>query len=171
MEQLQFAYKESVSHIDFKRNIDHIHHQEFKGLDDSPIKEFLKDIEENNDSIELHLARTKAYKEALILDFTKEHDPLWKRILKEEQKTFGGSKIFYLNESCSRILVLAVKGEVMNKLKLLVSRISKVNEKIKRYNASAKKENLEVYTNLVKNKSELTKEDEIVYYLNQNLKI
>ena len=60
----------------------------------------MEDIENNNDPIELQLIKNKAYKEATILGIKKtENSYLWKDFLKEEQKTFGGSKIFYIATS------------------------------------------------------------------------
>lgn len=171
MGDLQFTYKDAISHLDFKRDVNDISFQEFKGLDDPLIQEFTKDIDENNDAIELHLARTKAYKEMLILPLVKNTsvDGCFS-LLKDEQKTFGGSKIFYLNENCTKILLLAVKGEIMNKLNMLITRMNKVNERITRRNTQIKKDNLELYDSLLKKKTELSKEDEVVYFINQHFK-
>lgn len=171
MGELQFTYKDSIPQLDFKRDVDDISFQDFKGLDDPVIQEFTKDIEENNDALELHLARTKAYKEMLVLPFVKGVSiEGCVSLLQDEQKTFGGSKIFYLNEEHTKILLLAVKGEIMNKLNMLITRVNKVNDKIAQKNAQIKKDNLELYDSLLKEKTELSKKDEVVYFINQHFR-
>ncbi len=169
MEKL--LYKDSVLPIDFTRDLDNIEFFDFRGLDEPKAKDFAVDIEGSNDSIELHLVLTKSYKEALILTLPKStHPQLWQQFLREEQKTFGGSKIFYVNKECTRILVLSVKGETMNKLNMVITRINKVNEKIHRYNSLVKKDNLELYETMAKRKADISKKDEIIHFIQQHLK-
>ena len=166
----KILYKDSITPIDFNKNLQHIEYTEFLGIDSPQIKEFTEDIEGNNDSIELHLVRTKAYKEAVLLSLPKsQHPELHHQFLREEQKTFGGSKIFYLNADCSKILVLSVKDEIFNKLNMVLTRINKVNEKIHRYNTLVKKENQEIYDS--KSKNNLSKKEEIAHFISQHLKI
>lgn len=165
-------YKESVPSIDFNRNLERIEFFEFRGMDDPAVADFAADIEGSNDSIELHLVRTKSYKEALVLTLPETaHKALWGRFLREEQKTFGGSKIFYLSQDCGRMLVLSVSGEMMNKVTMVLTRINKVNEKIHRYNALVKKDNLELYESTARKKNAVSKKDEIIHLIQQNLKV
>ncbi|HIH92474.1 TPA: hypothetical protein HA281_06785 [Candidatus Woesearchaeota archaeon] len=164
-------YKESVPPIDFSRDLDHIEFFEFRGMDDPAVADFVEDIEGSNDSIELHLVRTKSYREALVLTLpTSGHPALWEQFLREEQKTFGGSKIFYLSRDGRRILVLSVKDETMNKLTMVITRINKVNEKIHRYNSAAKRENAELFASRAKAKAAMRK-DEVINFIQQNLKV
>jgi uncharacterized protein YdcH (DUF465 family) len=163
-------YKDSVSTIDFSKSLGQLSYSEFTGIDSPETKEFSLDIEGNNDSIELHLVRTKAYKEAVVLSLPPSTRPeLWKEFLKEEQKTFGGSKIFYLNKDCSKILVLSVKDEMFNKLNMVLTRVNKVNERIHRYNSTIKKENQEMFE--LHSKANLSKKEEIAHFITQHLKV
>lgn len=166
----KILYKDSVAPIDFNKNLEHIDYTEFSGLDAKDMKEFVEDIEGNNDSIELHLVRTKAYKEAVILGLPpSQHPELWKDFLKEEQKTFGGSKIFYMNKDCSKLLILSVKNEMFNKLNMVLTRVNKVNERIHRYNSTVKKENQELFEQ--RSKANLSKKEEIAHFITQHLKV
>lgn len=165
-------YKDSVSPIDFSRDLSQIEVFEFKGISDPSIANFAKDIEGSNDSIELHLVLNKSYREALILTLSRNSNlALLRQFLKEEQKTFGGSKIFYIGEDTSRILVLSVKDEMTNKLNMVITRINKVNEKIHRYNSSAKRENMEKFESRQKTKAELSRKDQIINFIQHNLKV
>lgn len=166
-------YKNVISHIDIERSSDSINHFPFSGMEEEKVLEFKEDIEEGNDSIELHLVKSKGYKEALILKL-KTTDGIfsgWKELLKDEQKTFGGSKIFYMNHECSRLLVLSLPNEMTNKLNMLVTRFNKVNEKISRANSKIKKENLNLYESKIKNKEANKKKDEIINFINMNLRV
>jgi hypothetical protein len=166
----KFLYKDSVAPIDFNKSLQQIAYMEFNGLDTREMQEFTKDIEGDNDSIELHLVRTKAYREAVILNLPPtQHPELWQQFLKEEQKTFGGSKIFYMNKECSKLLVLAVKNEMLNKLNMVLTRVNKVNERIHRYNTHVKKENQELFE--AHSKTNLSKKEEIAHFISQHLKV
>ena len=166
----KILYKDSVAPIDFNKNLQHIDYTEFNGLEAKDMQEFTQDVEENNDSIELHLVRTKAYKEAIILSLPMaQHPELWSQFLKEEQKTFGGSKIFYMNIDCSKLLVLSVKNEMFNKLNMVLTRVNKVNERIHRYNTTVKKENQELFE--MRSKANLSKKEEIAHFITQHLKV
>ena len=163
-------YKNVISHIDVDRSLDSIEYFSFD-INDSHIPEFQDDIESGNDSVELHLIKTNSYKEALILKL-KESNEGWRDFLREEQKTFGGSKIFYINNDCSKLIVLSVPNEIKNKLNMVVTRLNKINEKITRFNAKLKKENFDLYGLRVKDKGSSTKEkDEIINFINQNLHV
>ena len=97
---------------------------------------------------------------------------VWRDFLKEEQKTFGGSKIFYINDDCSKLLVLALPNETRSKLNMAVTRLNKINDKITRINSKIKKENLDIYSSRVKDKEALNKKkDDIINFINQNLKV
>ena len=167
-------YKNIISHIDIDRSLDAIEYSSFSGMEKENILEFKQDIEAGNDSIELHLIKSSAYKEFLILKFKKTngaYSDIWRDFLKEEQKTFGGSKIFYINNICSKLLVLSVPNEMNNKMNMVVSRINKINEKITRINGKIRKENFEFYSSRIKNKEINKKKDEIINFINQNLKV
>jgi uncharacterized protein YdcH (DUF465 family) len=166
----KILYKDSVAPIDFNKNLQNIEYAEFKGIDSKETIEFSEDIEGGNDSIELHLVRTKAYKEAIILSLPPtSHPELWKEFLKEEQKTFGGSKIFYMDKVCTKLLVLSVKNEMFNKLNMVLTRVNKVNERIHRYNTAVKKENQELFE--MRSKANLSKKEEIAHFITQHLKV
>lgn len=166
-------YKNIISHIDIDRSLGAIEHLTFRGMEDNGILEFRDDIEAGNDSIELHLVKSKSYKEALILRLKKSpYSDAWKDFLKEEQKTFGGSKIFYINNDCSKLLVLSLPNEISNKLNMLVTRLNKINDRITRINSKIKKENSDIYTSKVRNKeSSDKKKDDIINFINQNLRV
>ena len=98
---MEHDYKNIISHIDIDRSLGAIEYSGFNGIEDESVQEFRNDMEEGNDSIELHLVRSKAYREALVLRLKKSdgnYSDAWRDFLKEEQKTFGGSKIFYIND-------------------------------------------------------------------------
>ena len=168
-------YKNIISHIDIDRSLDAIEYSGFNGIEDESFLEFKNDAEAGNDSIELHLIKSKAYKEALILMLKKSngaYSNVWKDFLKEEQKTFGGSKIFYVNSDCSKLLVLSLPNEITNKLNMLITRLNKINDKISRINSKIRKENLDLYASKVKSRESHDKnKDEIINFINQNLKV
>lgn len=172
---MEADYKNIISHIDIDRSLGAIEYSSFSGIEDSGILEFNEDFEAGNDSIELHLIKSKAYKEALILRLKKSNGAYsddWKDLLKEEQKTFGGSKIFYISNDCSKLLVLSLPNEISSKLNMLVTRLNKINERITRINARIKKENFDVYSSRIKSKeSPNKKKDDIINFINQNLRV
>ena len=168
-------YKNIISHIDIDRSLDAIEYFSFNGIEDDSVDEFRDDFEISNDSIELQLIKSKAYKEALILKLKKSdgaYSDTWRDFLKEEQKTFGGSKIFYTNNDCSKLLVLSLPNEVKNKLNMVITRLNKINDKITRINTRIKKENLDVYASRIKSKELMNKKkDDIINFINQNLRV
>ena len=166
-------YKNIISHIDIDRSLGAIEFLAFNGMEDSGFQEFQNDIEAGNDSIELHLVKSKSYKEALILKLKKSpYSDAWKDFLKEEQKTFGGSKMFYIDNDCGKLLVLSLPNEIRNKLNMVITRLNKVNEKLTRINSRIKKENLDIYASKVRNKESLDKKkDDIINFINQNLRV
>ena len=167
-------YKNIISHIDIDRSLDAIEYSGFNGIEDESFLEFRDDAEAGNDSIELHLIKSKAYKEALVLKLKKSngaYSNVWKDFLKEEQKTFGGSKIFYVNSDYSKLLVLSLPNEMTNKVNMVVTRLNKINDRITRINARIKKENLELYTSKIRSKESNKKKDDIINFINQNLKV
>lgn len=167
-------YQNIVPHIDIDRSIGSIDYFSFDGLNGEKIAEFKEDIESHNDAIELHLIRTSSYKEALILrlkNSREEYTDVWKELLRAEQKTFGGSKIFYINRECSKMLVLAVSNETSNKIAMVITRLNKINEKIGRTNSRIKKENVDLYSARIKSKTETKKKEDIINLINQNLKV
>ena len=167
-------YKNIISHIDIDRSFDAIEYSGFNGIEDESFLEFKDDAEAGNDSIELHLIKSKAYKEALVLRLKKSngaYSNVWKDFLKEEQKTFGGSKIFYANSDCSKLLVLSLPNEMTNKVNMVVTRLNKINDRITRINARIKKENLDLYTSKIRSKEANKKKDDIINFINQNLKV
>ncbi|MBI2653604.1 hypothetical protein HYX02_02215 [Candidatus Woesearchaeota archaeon] len=167
-------YKNIISHIDIDRSLEAIEYFSFNGIDGETISEFSNDIEGSNDSIELHLVKSRAYKEALILTLKKSngaYNEAWRDFLKEEQKTFGGSKIFYINNECSKLLVLSLPNEMRNKMNMAITRLNKINDKITRINSRIKKENLDLYESRIKTKDTNKKKDDIINFINQNLKV
>ncbi|HLG23896.1 MAG TPA: hypothetical protein VI564_03125 [Candidatus Nanoarchaeia archaeon] len=171
---MAFDYKNLISHIDLDRNLGSIQFFEFLGIEDEKMQEFRKDVESSNDSIETHLIKSVSYKEALALKLKKSgtmFTETWREFLVEEQKTFGGSKIFYINDDCSRILLLSVPNEIKNKLNMVITRVNKINEKINRINSKIRKDNIEVYTERIKSKDPLNEKDDIINFINQNLRV
>lgn len=171
---MEHDYKNIISHIDIDRSLDAIEYSSFSGIEDESVIEFRDDAEAGNDSIELHLIKSKAYKEALVLRLKKSngaYSNVWKDFLKEEQKTFGGSKIFYVNSDCSKLLVLSLPNEMTNKVNMLITRLNKINDRISRNNSKIKKENLDLYTSKIRSKEANKKKDDIINFINQNLKV
>tara|TARA_Y100000310_G_scaffold242592_1_gene246743 strand:- start:1003 stop:1527 length:525 start_codon:yes stop_codon:yes gene_type:complete len=168
-------YKNLISTIDIDRSVDSLEHMNFEGMFDVRIDEFLTDIETNNDAIELHLIKNKSYKEMVVFNLRRSkngNSMMWKELLKDEQKTFGGSKIFYMNTDCTKLLVLLVPNEMANKVGMVITRINKINDKIVRMNTKIKKDNKSVYTTKLKIKESETKtKDEIINMVNLNLKV
>lgn len=168
-------YKNTISHIDIDRSLGAIEYSTFNGIDDEVVSGFRNDIEAGNDSIELHLIKSKAYREALVLRLktsNEAHTSVWKDFLREEQKTFGGSKIFYVNSECSKLLVLALPNEIKNKVNMVVTRLNKINDKISRINSKIKKENFDIYTSRVRSRESASKEkDDIINLINKNLHV
>ena len=167
-------YKNIISHIDIDRSLGAIEHFSFNGVEDETVFEFKNDMEAGNDSIEMHLVKSRAYKEALILRLKKSngaYSDVWKDFLKDEQKTFGGSKIFYINSDCAKLLVLSLPNEMSSKLNMLITRLNKINDKITRINAKIKKENFDIYESRVKSKEVNKKVDDIINFINQNLRV
>ena len=165
------TYKNLISNIDLNRSIDAIDYFNFNGMDKEPkFAEFLNDINKDNDAIELNLIKNRVYKEGVImsLNIINAERGFLKEIIKDEQKTFGGSKLFYVNDSFDRILVMSVKGSMDGKLNMAINRLNKANERIYRLNAKIKKENTEMY---LKRKSINDKKDAIVNMINKNLKV
>lgn len=168
-------YKNVISHIDIDRSLGSLQYFSFRGIEDESAAEFREDTEGSNDSIELHLIKSKSYKEALILRLKKtdeSHSHSWHDLLKDEQKTFGGSKIFYMNRECSKLLVLSLPNEMRNKINMLITRLNKINEKITRVNAKIRKENIDLYTERIKRKELADKrKEDIINFINQNLRV
>ena len=171
---MEHDYQNIISHIDVDRSIDAIEYFDYHSANESKILEFKDDIEGNNDTIELHLIKSRSYKDSLVLHLKKsnEYKALWREFLREEQKTFGGSKIFYMDKECSKLLILSVADELKNKLNMVVTRLNKVNEKITRINNKIKKDNFELYESRIKNKESNNKnKDEVINFINQNLRV
>ena len=168
-------YKNLISTIDIDRSVDSLEHINFDGMFDVRIDEFLTDIENNNDTIELHLIKNKSYKEMVIFHLRRSkngYSMMWKDLLKDEQKTFGGSKIFYMNSDCTKLLVLVVPNEMANKIGMVITRINKINDRIVRLNTKIKKDNKSVYNTKLKIKENESKtKDEIINMVNLNLKV
>ncbi len=172
---MEHDYRNIISHIDIDRSLGAIEHFSFSGIEDDSVIEFKDDLEAGNDSIELHLIKSKAYKEALILRLKKSNGSYadtWRDFLREEQKTFGGSKIFYMNSDCSRLIVLSLPNEMKTKINMLITRLNKINDRITRINARIKKENLDLYNSKIKNREATDKKkDDIINFINQNLRV
>lgn len=166
-------YKNIISHIDIDRSLGSIEFLAFDGIENDGIHEFRDDIEAGNDSIELHLVKSKSYREALVLKLKKSpYSDAWKDLLREEQKTFGGSKIFYMDNDCTKLLVLSLPNEISSKVNMLVTRLNKINEKITRINAKIKKENIDIYSSRPKSREAADKKkDDIINFINQNLRV
>ncbi len=161
-------YHNLISSIDIDRDINSIVYFDFS-LADYKVKEFMADINKGNDIIELNLIKTNSYKEALILSLKKpsSNSLLWKNLLKEEQKTFSGSKLFYLNQEFDKILILSIPGNTEGKIKMVINRLNRVNEKINRINLKIKKENLDTFQERIKTND---KKDKIINLINLNLR-
>ena len=162
-------YKNLISHIDIDRSINSIQYLNFRDINNEfEFKEFLNDINTNNDAIELSLINNKAYKEAVIMSLNININETLIKMIRDEQKTFGGSKLFYLNDPFDKLLVVSVSRNMEGKLNMLINRLNKVNDKISRLNFRIKKENLEAFT---KRQSLKDKKDIVVNMINKNLKV
>ena len=165
------VYKNFISHIDIDRSMNSTEYINFRDINSEFIfKEFINDVNTSNDAIELSLIKNKAYKEAVIMSLNidiRRHDSLVE-MLRDEQKTFGGSKLFYLNAGFDKMLVISVPRSMDGKLNMVINRLNKINEKITRLNAKIKKENLEVY---MKRQGIKDKKDFVVDMINRNLKV
>ena len=165
-------YKNIIPHIDIDRSLNSLEIVKFEGIEKPLAEEFIQDIETNNDAIETHLIKAKSYKEALVLKLkSKDSGKEWRELLHDEQKTFGGSKIFYMNGDCSKLLVLGVPNEIKSKLNLVVSRLNKVNEKIGRINSKIKKDNTDLFSVRIKSRETNKEKEELMNFINQNLKV
>ena len=96
-----------------------------------------------------------------------ENENLLKMVI-DEQKTFGGSKLFYLNDSCDKLLVVSVPRSMEGKLNMVINRLNKINDKVSRLNSKIKKENIEIYAQRHGLKD---KKDFIVNMINERLKV
>ena len=172
---MEHDYKNTISYIDIDRTLEGIEHFSFDGIESDSIAEFRNDMEAGNDSIELHLIKSKSYKDAVVLRLKRSADPgteMWTDLLKEAQKTFGGSKIFYIDDNCSKLLILSIPNEIKAKINMAVTRLNKINDKISRLNSKIRKDNIGLYLSKMKSKESTDKEkDEIINFLNQNLKV
>ena len=160
-----------ISHIDINRGANSIEYITFRDINiESAFKEFLSDINISNDTIELNLIKNRAYKEAVImsLHMNPREKHILARMIKEEQKTFGGSKLFYLNNTFDKILVVSVSGSMEGKLNMVINRLNKINERITRINQRIKKENLEIY---MERQGLKDKKDIVVNMINKNLRV
>jgi len=164
------TYKNLISHIDINRGVNSIEYIAFRDINSELVfKEFLNDVNISNDTIELNLINNKAYKEAVIMSL--HMDPKDKHTLvsmvTEEQKTFGGSKLFYLNNTFDKILVVSVPRSMEGKLNMVINRLNKINERITRLNSKIKKDNIETYMK----RDIKDKKDFIVNMINKNLRV
>ncbi|MBU90252.1 hypothetical protein CMO94_01820 [Candidatus Woesearchaeota archaeon] len=165
------VYKNLISHIDIDRGINSIRYVNFRDISSEiEFKEFLNDINSNNDTIELNLINNKAYKEAVIMSLNKNirENEILLTMIRDEQKTFGGSKLFYLNTALDKLLVISVPRSLEGKLNMVINRLNKVNEKISRLNSRIKKENLETY---MKRQNLKDKKDIVANMINEKLKV
>jgi len=163
-------YKNLISHIDINRGINSIQYVNFRDVNNELLfREFINDASSNNDAIELNLINNKAYKEAVImsLHINRRDYGILLDMIKSEQKTFGGSKLFYLNDAFDKILVVSVPRSTEGKLSMVINRLNKVNEKIARLNLRIKKENMEIY---MKRESK-DKKDTIINMINRELRV
>jgi|TARA_Y100000031_G_C8073533_1_gene316238 hypothetical protein len=164
-----FIYRNLISHIDINR--DAIEYLNFDDISkDVKFDEFIDDMHKDNDTIELNLIKNKAYREAVVmpLHIKNSESAFLREIIKDEQKTFGGSKLFYINETNNKILVVAVPKSMDGKLHMTINKLNKINERISRLNAKIKKGNTEMY---MKRKSVNDKKDDVVNMVNKNLKV
>jgi hypothetical protein len=171
MEDEISIYQNLISHIDINRGTNSIQYVNFREIDTEPLfQEFLNDINTNNDTIELNLINNKAYKEAVVMTLNRDmsSNVTVVDMIKEDQKTFGGSKLFYVNDSFDKILVIAVPRSMEGKLNMVINRLNKINDKISRLNSKIKKENLEAYS---ERQSLKDKKDIVVNMINKNLKV
>ena len=162
-------YRNFVSYVDVDRSVNTLEYLNFHAMDDEKFAEFKDDIFSQNDTIELNLIKNNAYREAVILRIRKEEESriLWE-FLKDEQKTFGGNKLFYLNLNLDKILVMAVPGSLEGKLKMVLQRLNRINEKIHRLNSKIKKDNFDIYQKRARMHD---KKDRIIDLINKNLRV
>ncbi len=163
-------YHDYVYPIDVSRHPDTITivHEE-RILQYPELSEFTIDMYSSNDSIELNLVKNNVYQEAAIFTLTRSlsrNETLYNLVL-EQQKTFGGSKLFYINETKTKLLILAVKGSMEGKISMVIARLNRVNEKVHRINAKFKKENLELS---MKKSLHPSEKDSVIGLLNKSLK-
>ena len=164
-------YKNLIFHVDVNRSVNSIEYFDFRDITAEPrFREFLNDIDSDNDTIELNLIRNKAYKEAVImsLHINRRGYGILLDMVKSEQKTFGGSKLFYLNDGFDKILVVSVPRSIEGKLNMVINRLNKINEKISRINSRIKRENMEMY---MKRQGIKDKKDILVNMINRNLRV
>jgi hypothetical protein len=165
------VYKNLISHIDINRSINSIKYLGFRDISkESEFRQFLNDINFSNDTIELNLIKNKAYKEAVImsLSYNISGNETLIKMIRDEQKTFGGSKLFYLNDTFDKLLVVSVSRSMEGKLNMVINRLNKINDKITRINSRIKKENLEVY---MERQSLKDKKDIVANMINEKLKV
>ena len=171
MDEESPIYKNLISHIDINRSINSILYLGFRDISkESEFRQFLNDINFDNDTIELNLIKNKAYKEAVIisLSYNISGNEILIKMIRDEQKTFGGSKLFYLNDTFDKLLVVSVSRNMEGKLNMVINRLNKINDKISRLNSRIKKENLETY---MKRQGLKDKKDIVANMINKNLKV
>ena len=171
MDEESPIYRNLISHIDINRSINSIRYLGFREISkESEFRQFLNDINYSNDAIELNLIKNKAYKEAVImsLSYNISGNETLIKMIREGQKTFGGSKLFYLNDTFDKMLVVSVARNMEGKLNMVINRLNKINDKITRLNSKIKKENLEAYMNRQGLKD---KKDIVVNIINKYLKV
>ena len=162
-------YRNLISHIDIDRSINSIAYLSFRDISSEALfNEFLNDINSGNDSIEVNLIKNRAYKEAVIMSLSmgKKNNSVVE-MLREEQKTFGGSKVFYVSDAFDKLLVVSVPGSMEGKLNMVINRLNKINEKVSRLNLKIKKENIEAYTS----RNLKDKKDFVVNMINEKLRV
>jgi|TARA_Y100000310_G_C20424949_1_gene688593 hypothetical protein len=164
------VYRNLISNIDINRSVNSIEYFNFKEMNkEFMFNQFVKDMNASNDTIELNLIKNKAYKEAVIISLkisSRDKDELL-MMIRDEQKTFGGSKLFYLSDEFDKILVLAVPRSLEGKLKMVINKLNKVNEKINRLNSKIRRENLDAYIT----RHGKDKKDNLINMINENLKV
>lgn len=163
-------YRNFISNIDIDRSVNSIEYFNFRDMNkDLKFNEFINDMNSNNDAIELNLIKSGAYKEAVIisLNISSRDKKELLMMMKDGQKTFGGSKLFYLSDLFDKIMVIAVPKSMEGKLKMVINRLNKLNEKISRLNLKIRRENLDVY--IMRHGKD--KKDNIINMINKNLKV
>ena len=161
-------YRNLIPHIDIDRSINSIAYLSFRDISSEALfNEFLNDINSGNDSIEVNLIKNKAYKEAVVMSLSTDKNNSVMEMLREEQKTFGGSKVFYVNDAFDKLLVVSVPGSMEGKLNMVINRLNKINEKVSRLNLKIKKENIEAYMS----RNIKDKKDFVVNMINEKLKV
>jgi len=164
------AYKNLISYIDINRSVNSIECFDFESVREGlTFKEFINDMNLHNDSIELNLIKNDAYSEAVIISLNInawDRNVLMEMVI-DEQKTFGGSKLFYINDDKNKILVMAVKGSMEGKLRMTINKLSKVNEKAHRMNSKIKKGNMDAYMT----RHDKDKKDIMINIINKTFKV